>query len=74
MKPYIGKKQFNRGLKYICKPSSGSPTFKEGKYTGFKLGISKLAKLVAKNANRSLKKRNRQELKSDLLNELENLC
>ncbi len=39
-------------------------------YSGFKLGITKMGKLIARNANRSKNKTTRQKAKEEILKEL----
>ena len=51
---------------YIKEHSHGTPKFTPSLGRG--IGISKLGKLVTKNANRSLKKGVRQEIKNQLKN------
>jgi hypothetical protein len=62
MKPYVGDKDIGKG-KFVVEASTGNP---HGNGSGFKNGISKMGKLITKNANRSRKKSARQQYKNEI--------
>lgn len=66
----IGKrmKAYATSFKFGVDHSTGNPHFRN---SGMKTGVSRMGKLVTKNANRSLKKGLRQQLKKELRFELD---
>jgi hypothetical protein len=67
-KPYVADKDLGKGKHGATSCNVASP-HGDG-YPGYKLGISKTAKLVRRNANRALKKAARQQGLKQILEEL----
>ena len=63
---YLQKESLLPDTELYCAVGSKGKTYKST--AGLNTGITKLGKLIAKNANRSIKKRFRQECKLELLN------